>query len=146
VAPAAPVFTAFQPAPPPLPAAKPRKTQAAKVVADAASAVAGDAELVRLLEQGHFIAAIKRYRDEHGVGLEEAKAALTAWRERSGRNEKVAQVVAQVASDTVTDPQIVAAIRKGNVIEAIKLYRAKTGVSLQDAKEAIDEWRRHLGR
>ena len=150
VAPAAPSFTAFEapkiaPAkPPPMP--RPVKREPAKVVVDAAAAIAGDEELLAMLQGGHFIAAIKRYRDTHGVGLEEAKAALDAWRAKSQRNEQVAEAVSNVASTAATDPQIVAAIRKGAIIEAIKLYRAKTGVSLQDAKEAIDTWRRNIGR
>ena len=150
VAPAAPSFTAFEapknapPKPPPVPKAP--KREPANVVVDAAAAIAGDAELLAMLQGGHFIAAIKRYRDTHGVGLEEAKEALTAWRSRSQRHEQVADAVSNVASTAATDPQIVAAIRKGAIIEAIKLYRAKTGVSLQDAKEAIDTWRRNIGR
>ncbi len=150
VAPAAPSFTAFEapkiaPAkPPPMPKAP--KREPARVVVDAAAAIAGDEELLEMLQGGHFIAAIKRYRDTHGVGLEEAKAALTAWRAKSQRHEQVAEAVSNVASTAATDPQIVAAIRKGAIIEAIKLYRAKTGVSLQDAKEAIDTWRRNIGR
>lgn len=109
---------------------------------DAGQAIANDAELIELLQGGHFIAALKHYRERNGVGLAEAKAAIDAWRAQSGQHEQAAQVVENV----VTDPQIVAAIRKGKIIEAIKLYRAKTGVSLQDAKEAIDTWRRQLGR
>jgi ribosomal protein L7/L12 len=151
--PGAPSFTAFEAPkiaavkPPPIPKApRPPKQEPAKVVVDAAAAIAGDAELLALLEAGHFIAALKRYRDTHGVGLDEAKAALDAWRAKSRRHQQVAEVVSNVASTAATDPQIVAAIRKGNIIEAIKLYRAKTGVSLQDAKQAIDTWRRNIGR
>ena len=146
----APSFAAFEapklaaPKPPPIPKAP--KREQAKVVVDAVAAIAGDEELLALLQGGHFIAAIKRYRDTHGVGLDEAKAALDAWRAKSQRHQQVAEAVSNVASTAVTDPQIVAAIRKGNIIEAIKLYRAKTGVSLQDAKEAIDTWRRNIGR
>lgn len=150
---ATPSFTAFEAPriepvkPPPIPKApRPPKREQAKVVVDAAAAIAGDEELLALLQGGHFIAAIKRYRDTHGVGLDEAKAALDAWRAKSQRHEQVAEVVSNVASTAATDPQIVGAIRKGNIIEAIKLYRAKTGVSLQDAKEAIDTWRRNIGR
>jgi ribosomal protein L7/L12 len=151
--PAVPSFTAFGAPkvvpvkPPPIPKAPtPLKQQQAKVVVDAAAAIAGDEELLALLQGGHFIAALKRYRDTHGVGLDEAKAALGAWRAKSPRHEQVADAVSNVASTAASDPKIVAAIRKGNIIEAIKLYRAKTGVSLQDAKEAIDTWRRNIGR
>lgn len=145
-----PTVTAFEPPavsppiPPPLP--KPKGRAAAKLAAEAASSIADDPELVDLLRKGYVVAAVKRYRDRHGVGLEEAKAALDAWRAQSARREQVAKVVTDAASTAASDPAIVAAIRKGNIIEAIKLYRAKTGVSLQDAKEAVDEWRRNMGR
>ncbi|MBL8933135.1 MAG: hypothetical protein JNM69_01200 [Archangium sp.] len=130
-------------APPPLPpkSAKPM-AERVQLAIDAGQAVASDPELVELLKSGHFIAALKHYREKNGVGLAEAKAAIDAWRAQAGHHEQAAQAV----ETAVTDPQIVAAIRKGKIIEAIKLYRAKTGVSLQDAKEAIDTWRRQLGR
>jgi ribosomal protein L7/L12 len=43
------------------------------------------------------------------------------------------------------DPQVVAALRAGNVIEAIKLYREKTGLGLTPAKADVDEMRSRLG-
>ena len=137
-------FTAHVAQPVAVPPPLPSKPMAARVQSaiDAGQAIANDAELIELLQGGHFIAALKHYRERHGVGLAEVKAAIDAWRAQSGQHEQAAQVVENV----VTDPQIVAAIRKGKLIEAIKLYRAKTGVSLQDAKEAIDTWRRQLGR
>jgi len=41
-------------------------------------------------------------------------------------------------SDPVLSPQIQDALRKGNKIEAIKIYREMTGVGLAEAKQAID--------
>ena len=41
-------------------------------------------------------------------------------------------------SDPVISPQIQDALRRGNKIEAIKIYREITGVGLAEAKEAID--------
>ena len=38
-----------------------------------------------------------------------------------------------------------AAISRGNMIEAIKLYRDKTGASLGDAKVAVEDLARKLG-
>lgn len=38
-----------------------------------------------------------------------------------------------------------AAISRGSMIEAIKLYREKTGASLADAKAAVDDLARKLG-
>jgi ribosomal protein L7/L12 len=43
------------------------------------------------------------------------------------------------SSDPLLSPQIQAAIRSGNKIEAIKLYREMTGVGLAEAKAVIDK-------
>lgn len=115
-------------------------------VTEAIARIANDAELRQLIENGNLLQAVRRYKEQHGVGVAEAKQALEAFRSQSERNAKVVEAVEHVVDVTATDPQIVQAIRSGKVIEAIKLYRAKTGVSLQDAKAAIDEWRRHMGR
>ena len=42
-------------------------------------------------------------------------------------------------SDPVLSPQIQDALRKGNKIEAIKIYRELTGVGLAEAKSVIDK-------
>jgi len=41
-------------------------------------------------------------------------------------------------SEPVLSPQIQDALRRGNKIEAIKIYRELTGVGLAEAKQAID--------
>ena len=41
-------------------------------------------------------------------------------------------------SDPVLSPQVQEALRGGNKIEAIKIYRELTGVGLAEAKQAID--------
>lgn len=41
-------------------------------------------------------------------------------------------------SDPIFSTQIQEALRRGNKIEAIKIYRERTGVGLAEAKEAID--------
>jgi len=41
-------------------------------------------------------------------------------------------------SDPVLAPRIQEALRSGNKIEAIKIYRELTGVGLAEAKQAID--------
>lgn len=41
-------------------------------------------------------------------------------------------------SDPVLEPQIQQALRNGNKIEAIKIYREMTGVGLAEAKQVID--------
>ena len=41
-------------------------------------------------------------------------------------------------SDLALAPQVQDALRRGNKIEAIKIYRELTGVGLAEAKQAID--------
>ena len=43
------------------------------------------------------------------------------------------------------DPQIVAALRARNMIEAIKIYRGKTGVGLAEAKSVMEALQSRLG-
>jgi ribosomal protein L7/L12 len=43
------------------------------------------------------------------------------------------------------DPQIIEALNRNNIIEAIKYYREKTGVGLAEAKSAVEEMRTRLG-
>jgi hypothetical protein len=46
---------------------------------------------------------------------------------------------AALHSDPILSPQIQEALRRGNKIEAIKIYRELTGVGLAEAKQAIDQ-------
>ena len=46
--------------------------------------------------------------------------------------------------DPVMSPQIQEALRRGNKIEAIKIYRELTGVGLAEAKDAIDKAERFI--
>ncbi len=48
-------------------------------------------------------------------------------------------------SDPALSPQIQDALRRGNKIEAIKLYREVTGVGLAEAKGAIDRAEQFIG-
>jgi len=43
------------------------------------------------------------------------------------------------------DAEIIEALRTHNIIEAIKLYRAKTGVGLAEAKAAVEEINKNRG-
>ena len=45
-------------------------------------------------------------------------------------------------SDPILNPKIQDALRKGNLIEAIKVYRELTGVGLAEAKAAVEQARR----
>jgi ribosomal protein L7/L12 len=47
-------------------------------------------------------------------------------------------------SNPSLSPQIQEALRRGNKIEAIKIYRELTGVGLAEAKQAIDQAERFV--
>ena len=47
-------------------------------------------------------------------------------------------------ANPINSPQILAALRSGNKIEAIKIYRELTDVGLAEAKDAIEKAERFL--
>lgn len=51
---------------------------------------------------------------------------------------------AGIPTDPSEDPAIIDAIRGGNLIVAIKLYRERTGVGLKEAKDAVETLARSL--
>ena len=78
--------------------------------------------------------AIKRYRDATGASAAEAAEAVD--RLGAGRApDKARQTSPPVTPEARA---IGAALRAGNKIEAIRLYRQATGAGLKDAKDAID--------
>ena len=52
---------------------------------------------------------------------------------------------ADPGSDPITNPKLQEALRSGNKIEAIKIYRELTGLGLAEAKEAIEKVERFVG-
>lgn len=46
---------------------------------------------------------------------------------------------ADPGTDPITNPKLQDALRTGNKIEAIKIYRELTGLGLAEAKDAIDQ-------
>ena len=88
----------------------------------------------RLAEQAKMF-AVKLSREETGAGFAEAKDAIE--RIRGGRAP--APPPPAPAPPIGTEARAVGeALHAGNEIEAIRLYRAATGVGLKEAKDAID--------
>lgn len=99
-----------------------------------------DASPEQLLRSGRKIEAIKRYREQRGVGLREAKDAVDAMEQRTvSLPAKSASLLRQV-----NDSEIEAQIRSGHLVDAVKLYRAKTGAGLKEAKDAVDAWHHRM--
>ncbi len=96
-----------------------------------------DSSPEQLLRAGRKLEAIKRYRELTGVGLKEAKDAVEAM--QSGPSTTLPPKSSLLRQ--VNDSEIEAQIRSGHLIDAIKLYREKTGVGLKEAKDAVEAWR-----
>lgn len=95
----------------------------------------------QLVRAGRKIEAIKRYRELTGLGLREAKDAIDAMAHsletgRPGSLPPKSSILREV-----NDSEIEQQIRSGHLIDAIKLYREKTGVGLKEAKDAVEAWR-----
>jgi ribosomal protein L7/L12 len=90
-----------------------------------------EAELRALLAEGRKVAAIKRYREEMGVGLAEAKQAVEAI-------ERDQPPPAGEPDDDSWQSQVAALLEDGRKLQAIKLYRERTGAGIKEAREAVD--------
>ncbi|MEV0838896.1 hypothetical protein AB0I55_04995 [Actinocatenispora sera] len=86
----------------------------------------------RLLAQGQTIQAIKLYRQQTGVGLADAKRAV----EQLAAGTDLA--AAGPAGDPADPAELRRLVRSGRKIQAIKLYRQRTGASLREAKETVE--------
>ena len=85
-----------------------------------------------LIRGGNKIAAIKLYREKTGLGRKEAKDAVDSMDlSTSGAQATAGAPMAEVE----------AAIQRGNLIEAIKLYREVTGMGLKESKDAVEAMR-----
>ena len=92
-------------------------------------------EVRRVLAGQAKLLAIKRYRESTGSGWAEAAEAVD--RIRAGRAPDAARKAA-LPPVSAEARAIGEALGAGNVIEAIRLYRAATGAGLKEAKDAID--------
>ena len=96
---------------------------------------------VRLLAQnGDLIGAIRRYRELYGVGLKEAKDAVDAL--AANKIIEVHRAFSGPLSAEETGralDEVKEMLRSGNKIAAIKHYRELNDVSLNQAKDVIDQ-------
>ena len=95
-------------------------------------------ELRELLAAGNKMQAIKRYREETGSGLAEAKEAV----ETLASGGEVADE-SWSAKVPVDDPELIDEVKEligqGNPLLAIKLVRERTGSGLKESKEIVDQ-------
>jgi ribosomal protein L7/L12 len=90
-----------------------------------------NAELRSLLAEGRKIEAIQHYRESTGAPLAEAKEAVEAL-------ERGEPPPAGRSIDSSLEMEIVSLLEGAKKIEAVKLYRQRTGTGLKEAKDAVE--------
>ena len=85
-----------------------------------------------LLADGRKLEAIKLYREHTGAGLAEAKNAV----ESLERGESLPQ--RPPSADSSLEWDVVSLLEQGRKIDAVKVYRERTGVGLKQAKDAVE--------
>ena len=95
-------------------------------------------EIRQLLSSGNKIAAIKRYREETGVGLAEAKSAVEALEAGHSLVDRPQAERTEIDGNDLVN-QVVALLEQGHKIQAIKLFRTNVGCDLKTAKAAVEK-------
>jgi len=88
--------------------------------------------IVEAMRRGSIIEAIKLLRNAKGIGLKEAKDFIEAQRRGASAADKPADPTGPLP------PPVANALQRGNKIEAIRLFRAHTGLGLKESKDAVD--------
>ena len=88
-------------------------------------------QLTELLSKGNKLGAIRLLREQRGLGLAEAKAALEGF-ESMGDLPPERPAPAELPED-VRELAV-----QGQVLEAIKVLRTQTGMGLAEAKALVD--------
>jgi len=89
-------------------------------------------EVRSLLDQGQKIEAIKVYRNHTGSSLKDAKDAVEALQRGSSLPQSM-----EAAADL--EPDVLRLLVQGDKIEAVRLYKDRTGTTLFDSKREVEE-------
>jgi ribosomal protein L7/L12 len=104
------------------------------------------AQLRVLLAEGRKLEAIKLYREATGVGLQEAKEAVDSL--AAGGAWATGGEFAESAASPTTEPlkideslelELLALLERRTLLAAVKLCMQRTGASLAEAKQAVNE-------
>lgn len=107
-------------------------------------------EAIAALERGNFIEAIKITRDRSGMDLKSSKEAVERYANSEAAGARAngqdadwnaGQTHAGDTQDNrpaVVPPAALAALARGQKVEAVRLTRDATGLGLADAKKLVD--------
>lgn len=98
-------------------------------------------DVVDALRHGKKIEAIKRYREETGAGLVEAKTVVEALEETLATGE----LPEAALTPQDLEEKLIEHLRGGNFIGAIKQHREATGSGLAESKAAMESLARRKG-
>lgn len=99
------------------------------------------ADIHQLLAANKKLQAIKVFRDRTGAGLHDAKIAIESVQRGEPLPSSATIVDAAQSGPTPWNdliPRLQSLKSEGKTISAIKLLRDRTGMSLRDAKNAVD--------
>jgi ribosomal protein L7/L12 len=84
-----------------------------------------------LLEQGQKLEAVKLYKERTGASLKEAKEVVESI-------ERGESPTSPPEPDGDMEAELLRLLEAGKKIEAVKIYRQRTGVQLIEAKQAVE--------
>jgi len=94
------------------------------------------AELRALIAQGRKIEAVKRYREATGVDLAEALRVVETIEQVQPSPEGGSPE--EGPPDWELDAELIELLKGGKKLQAIKLYRERTGADLKGSKDAVE--------
>ncbi len=102
-------------------------------------------DILNLIEEGKFLVAIKRYREEHGVGFREAEKAVFNIK----KDITLLDAVGGHASDDSYDfnsvmNRVADYLRDGHKLTAIQFYQENCNVNFNEALKAVRKMERQL--
>lgn len=101
--------------------------------------VRGGETLEELVRAGSLIEAVKRVREQTGLGLAEAKERVDHFKAHGRWPAAAAPAPREAAESEPQLRQLETLIRQGNMIQAIKLAREQNpGMDLKTAKELVE--------
>ncbi len=98
-----------------------------------------DEQIRHLLRRDEYIPAVKFYKDATKIGLKESKDYVDRMR------AQLATMPSPVVEEGDWQAQVMEYLRLGRKLDAIKLYRERTGKGLADSKRAVEEMAERAG-
>jgi ribosomal protein L7/L12 len=105
-----------------------------------ASELAQWPDVVAEIKASNLIGAVAALRGHVPVSLSEAKRLIEEFA-MTGGDASTPDVAGESSLDLAQYPEVLEALDRGNLVEAISALRRRTGLSLLAAKQALEHWR-----